>query len=174
MEEFGQMLMYTVPSVVVGAIAYLLVHRFIQNEQNRHLMEVKKENIKFSAPIILQAHERLILFLERMQMSSLVARVHKPGMSARFLQTEIINTIKTEFEHNITQQLYVSKNSWEIVKKAKEESMKTVSMGMSKLQDNNATSIDLAREVLTITAAQDQDWTQKAIDVLKADLRKTF
>ena len=173
MEEFAQMLLYTVPSVVVGAVAYLLVHRLIQNEQNRHLMEVKKENLRYSTPIILQAHERLILFLERMQMSSVISRVHKPGMSARFLQTELINDIKTEFEYNLSQQLYVSKNSWEVVKRAKEESMKAVSMGMSKLQ-NGATSIDLAREVLTITAAQDQDWTQKAIDVLKADLRKTF
>ncbi|MFM7023416.1 MAG: hypothetical protein ACKOXB_10590 [Flavobacteriales bacterium] len=173
MEEFAQMLMYTVPSVVVGAVAYLLVHRLIQNEQNRHLIEVKKENLKYSAPIILQAHERLILFLERMQMSGLVSRVHKPGMSARFLQTELINAIKSEFEHNITQQLYVSKNSWEIVKKAKEETMKSVSLGMSKLQDN-ATSIDLAREVLTITAGQEIDWVQKAIDALKADLRKSF
>lgn len=173
MEEFAQMLMYTVPSVVVGALAYLLVHRLIQNEQNRHLMEVKKENLKYSTPIILQAHERLVLFLERMQMSSMISRVHKPGMSARFLQTELINTIKTEFEHNITQQLYVSKNSWEMVKKAKEESMKAVSMGMAKLNDG-ATSIDLAREVLTITAAQNNDWTQKAIDLLKVELRKTF
>ena len=173
MEDFAQMLMYTVPSVVVGALAYLLVHRLIQNEQNRHLMEVKKENLKYSTPIIFQAHERLILFLERIQMSSVISRVHKPGMSARLLQTELINNIKTEFEHNITQQLYVSKNSWELVKKAKEESMKAVSLGMSKLQDG-ATSIDLAREVLTITAAQDHDWTQKAIDALKAELRKTF
>jgi len=173
MEEFAQMLMYVVPSVVVGVIAYLLVHRLLQNEQNRHLMEVKKENLKYSTPIILQAHERLILFLERMQMSSIISRVHKPGMSARLLQTELINNIKTEFEHNITQQLYVSKNAWEFVKKAKDESMKAVSLGMSKLPDG-ATSIDLAREVLTITAAQDQDWTQKAIDVLKSELRKTF
>ena len=173
MEEFAQMLMYTVPSVVVGALAYLLVHRLIQNEQNRHLMEVKKENLKYSTPIIFQAHERLTLFLERIQMSSVISRVHKPGMSARLLQTELINNIKTEFEHNITQQLYVSKNSWELVKKAKEESMKAVSLGMSKLQDG-ATAIDLAREVLTITAAQDHDWTQKAIDALKSELRKTF
>jgi hypothetical protein len=173
MEEFAQMLMYTVPSVVVGAIAYLLVHRLLQNEQNRHLMEVKKENLKYSTPIIFGAHERLILFLERMQMSAVVSRVHKAGMSARLLQTALINEIKTEFEYNLSQQLYVSKNSWEIVKKAKEESMKLVSMGMMKLQDG-ATSIDLAREVLTLTASQEQDWTQKAIDVLKADLRKTF
>ena len=173
MEQFGEMLMYTVPSVVVGALAYLLVHRFIRNEQNRHMVEIKRENIKYSAPIILQAHERLILFLERMQMSGLVARLHKPGMSARLMQSEIITSIKTEFEHNITQQLYVSKNAWEYVKKAKEESMKVVSLGMSKLPDG-ATSIDLAREVLTLTAAQEQDWAQKAIDILKTDLRKNF
>ena len=89
------------------------------------------------------------------------------------MQSEIITTIKTEFEHNITQQLYVSKNAWEYVKKAKEESMKVVSLGMSKLPDG-ATSIDLAREVLTLTAAQEQDWAQKAIDILKTDLRKNF
>ena len=173
MEEFAQMLMYTVPSVIVGAVAYLLAKKFIDREKHRISLEFRKENQKLSAPLVMQSYERLVLLLERTQIPGIISRVHRQGMSARLLQNEITTTIRGEFEHNITQQLYVSKNAWEFVKKSRDESIKLVNMAAIKVSDS-ASSIEYSRELLTLLAAQETDWNQKALDVVKAEFRKAF
>jgi hypothetical protein len=173
MEEFAQMLMYTVPSVIVGAVAYLLAKKFIDREHQRTLMELRKENQKYSAPLVMQGYERLMLLLERSQIPGIISRVHRQGMSARLMQNEITTTIRAEFDHNITQQLYVSKNAWEYVKKSRDESIKLVNMAATKVNDG-ANALDYSRELLTLLAAQETDWNQKAIEVLRSEFRKSF
>lgn len=173
MEEFAQLLMYTVPSVIVGALAYLLINKFLQREQQRSLMELRRENQKFSAPAMLLAYEKLVLLLDRTQIPGVISRLHRNGMSARLLQNEIITTIRTEFDYNISQQLYVSKNTWEYLKKSRDESIKLVNMAATKVNDS-ASGLEFTRELLTMLAAQETDWNQKALDVLKAEFRKTF
>lgn len=173
MEEFGQMLMYTVPSVIVGAVAYLLAKKFIDREHQRTLMELRKENQKYSAPLVMQGYERLMLLLERSQIPGIISRIHRQGMSARLMQNEITTTIRAEFDHNITQQLYVSKNAWEYVKKSRDESIKLVNIAATKVNDG-ANAIEYSRELLTLLAAQETDWNQKAIEVLRAEFRKAF
>ena len=173
MEEFDQMLMYTVPSVIVGAVAYLLAKKFIDREHQRTLMELRKENQKYSAPLVMQGYERLMLLLERSQIPGIISRVHRQGMSARLMQNEITTTIRAEFDHNITQQLYVSKNAWEYVKKSRDESIKLVNMAATKVNDG-ANALDYSRELLTLLAAQETDWNQKAIEVLRSEFRKSF
>jgi len=115
----------------------------------------------------------LVLLLERTQIPGIISRVHRQGMSARLLQNEITNTIRAEFEHNITQQLYVSKNTWEYVKKSRDESIKLVNMAATKVSDS-ANAIEYSRELLTLIASQETDWNQKALDVVKAEFRKAF
>jgi hypothetical protein len=173
MEEFAQMLMYTVPSVIVGAVAYLLAKKFIDREHQRTLLELRKENQKYSAPLVMQGYERLMLLLERSQIPGIISRVHRQGMSARLMQNEITTTIRAEFDHNITQQLYVSKNAWEYVKKSRDESIKLVNMAATKVNDG-ANALEYSRELLTMLAAQETDWNQKAIEVLRSEFRKSF
>ncbi len=173
MEKFAEILMYTVPSAIVGALAYLLINRFLQNEQSRQMLELRKENQKHSAPLSMQAYERLILLLERSQIPGIISRVHRQGMSARLIQNEIASVIRSEFEHNITQQLYVSKNAWEYVKKSKDESLKLLNVAASKVADGS-NSLEYSKELLTLLSAQETDWNQKAIDVVKAEFKKSF
>ena len=89
----------------------------------------KKKNVGVSetvAPLMIQAFERLVLYLERIRFSVLIKRVYAPGMSRSDLQFAMIQGIQDEFEHNLAQRLYVSEDIWMMVVLTKDESLKGI------------------------------------------------
>lgn len=68
----------------------------------------------------LQAYERLILYLERIAPEALVGRLKTPESTAEVLKFAMVKTIQKEFEHNLSQQIYVSEEAWSFVVKAKD------------------------------------------------------
>ncbi len=77
------------------------------------------QTVKTITPIKLQAYERIVLFLERISTESLIMRTVKPGMTAQQLHSALIANIRSEYEHNLSQQIYMSNEAWEMVKNAK-------------------------------------------------------
>ena len=121
MTELYELLKIIIPAGAVFAAAYFLVKRFLDNDQKRREFELKKATLGTITPLKIQAYERIVIFLERINPNSLVIRVNKNGMNSRQLHNELITAVKTEFEHNLSQQIYVSHGAWELVKNAKEE-----------------------------------------------------
>ena len=119
-------------SGITGFVAYLIIKRFVENEQKKSLLELKKmqamETLKVVNPIRLQAYERLALFLERISPNSLVLRCYQPGMDLKVLQGVLTKNIRDEFEHNLSQQVYVSSEAWNRIKEAKEETKEMTTM----------------------------------------------
>ena len=173
MEEFLELLKYTVPSIITGVVAYIVIHKMIDQENKRHLMEVRKENLKYTTPVRLQAHERVLLLLERIDPVQVVNRVIKPGMTARNIQYEVIKDIKEEFNHNITQQLYVSKNTWDEVKKAKDDAFKLLTVVATKVE-TGADAMDFSRMLIQIQAEQEFYTSLSAIETVKKEITKLF
>lgn len=171
--DWIEILKFTVPSIITGAVAYALINRMLVQENRRLLMDLKKENQKYSTPVRLQAHERVLLLLERMDPVQVVNRVIKPGMTARNLQYEVIREIKEEFNHNITQQLYVSTATWEEVKKAKEDAFKLLTVVAGRA-DNNADAMEFSRLLIQIQSEQDFFTSAKAIETVKNEIVKIF
>ena len=77
------------------------------------------ENAKFFLPHRVEAYQRIILFMERISPNSLVMRKFENGMKAKELQGELLSTIRSEFEHNIAQQIFISPQGWKMVKESK-------------------------------------------------------
>lgn len=173
MELLFDLLKIIIPCGVVFATAFFLVKNFLENENKKRSTELKAANQQQLIPIRLQAFERIILFLERISPNNLVMRVHKSGMSARLLQAELVKTIRAEFEHNLSQQIYMSANSWEMVKGAKEEMIKLVNLSSSKVGDN-ATGMDLGSVMIELGSKLQKLPTQNAIDYLKKEIAQTF
>lgn len=173
MEELTDILMGVVPSVVVGAVVYLLISKFLKAEGDRHIMEIKKEAVKFSLPVRMQAYERMILLLERIDPVKSVNRVIQPGMTARQLQKRVVAEVRNEFEHNVTQQLYVSKNTWEEVKKAKEESLKVLAVTITRVPDD-ADAIVYTKILIQVLAELEMASTSDSIDFIKREAKKIF
>jgi hypothetical protein len=173
MDEIIDLLKYTVPSIITGAVAYLMINKMFQQENRRHFAEVKKENLKYTTPVRLQAHERLMLLLERTDPVKVVNRVIKPGMTAKSMQLAIIGEIKQEFDHNITQQLYVSGKSWSEVIKAKDDAIKLVTVVAASV-DHSADALDFSKALIKVQAEQQFFTNLAAIEVIKKEIRKIY
>jgi hypothetical protein len=151
MEYFIEILKIILPAGVVFAAVYLIVKRFLDNDQKRREHEAKKHNQAAVTPLRLQAYERIVIFLERVNPSSLVVRVNKNGMNAQQFHLELVKTVKSEYEHNLSQQIYMSHGSWELVKTTKEEIIKLINIASTKVPHDTPSS-ELAMMILNITS----------------------
>ena len=168
-----ELLKYTVPSLVVLATAYYLLKMSLDKETEKTQMQMRLDVQKISLPVRMQAYERLVLLLERIEPAGLLVRTNLPGMNAAQLQSALIQTIRSEFEHNLSQQLYVSTKAWEMVRNAREESIKRINTAAMKLTPD-ATSTDLASLILINDIDAEQSVVKGALDLLKAEARNNF
>jgi len=168
-----ELLKYTIPSLVVLATAYYLLKMFLDKETEKTQMQMRIDVQKISLPIRMQAYERLVLLLERIEPAGLLVRTNLPGMNASQLKSALIQSIRSEFEHNLSQQLYVSTKAWEMVRNAREETIKRINTSAMKLTPE-ATSTDLASLILINDIDAEQSAVKGALDLLKSEARNNF
>ena len=161
---------------VTGFFFYLIVKKYFDNQQKTQMLQMKidehKEALKAVTPIRLQAYERMALFLERISPSSLILRCYQPGMDLRLLQGVMTKNIRDEWEHNLSQQVYLSNESWSRIREAKDEMINLVNSSAATLpQDADPTT--LAGTIFT-TVAQSKTPTDSALDFLKAEIKEHF
>jgi len=174
MNAVVEILKIILPAGAVFAAAYLLVQKFLGNEQKRREFELKKNAQSSLTPLKIQAYERIVIFLERIHPNSIVVRVNKHGMTALQLHQELIKTIKSEYEHNLSQQIYVSYAAWELLKTAKEEVIKLVNISATKVPHENSSN-DLALMILNITANLDKKMPSEiALEFIKKEVAQIF
>lgn len=167
-------LKYILPSIITFLTAYVVLKLFLAGEKDRKELEVRANHYKDSLPIRLGAFERLTILLERISPTNLLQRVNKPGMSALDLQKALISNIRLEFEHNISQQIYVSPETWMMIVQVKEELVGIINKVATDIPQT-ATGKDLSRAILEYFISNDQVMpTQKALDTLKTEVKKIY
>jgi hypothetical protein len=119
MEVFLEILKYTFPALLMLLLTYLMLSNFLDNEENRRRYLLRKDVRKNALPYRLQAYERLSLFLERITPNSLLVRVPAKNLTAYEYQALLLKSIRDEFEHNLSQQIYISEEAWHMVVTAK-------------------------------------------------------
>jgi len=173
MEQFLEALQYTIPSIVALAAAVLVVKAFLDKETRAQKHEYMLKNQKTIAPIRLQAYERIIMFLERISPVNLITRIQEPGMNYKQLQMSLLQQIKAEFEHNISQQLYISDESWELAKNSKENLTKLINVATKDMKPE-ASAIDLSRAILDVYLKVENPPIEMAIKKIKAEFYENF
>ncbi|MBX7181182.1 MAG: hypothetical protein K1X82_03635 [Bacteroidia bacterium] len=169
----SDILRYILPSLIVFVTSVLTLKQFMDSQNRMKALELKMNNQKDMTPIRLQAYERIVLFLERISPANILLRVSKPGMSARMLQAELTRTIRQEFEHNLSQQIYMGSNAWELTRNAKEEMVKLVNLSAGKLNDQ-ASGTELGQLILEASSKIEKLPTQIAIDYIKEEIATYF
>ena len=162
-----ELLSYTIPSVITGSIAYLLFQSYFNDQQNSRRWLSQKESQKISLPIRLQAFERMTLFLERINPSKLLIRVVPLSENKNDYENYVIAQIEQEFEHNLTQQIYVSEECWTIIVTAKNA---TIQMIRKANMSERVTSADKLREVLLNDLMEKQSPSSAALSYLKNEI----
>ncbi len=133
----------------------------------------KRDSEKTLMSVSLQAYERLSLFLERINPPNLLSRLSRPGQKVAQLQTVLLNGIREEYEHNMSQQLYVSNLSWDQVMRAKNEVEMLITEAASQL-DGNGSGTGLAKGIINKITENKKNPVDQALHILKQELRKNF
>lgn len=123
-----EVLKLTIPALIVFLTAYYVLRTYLNNQLQLKSIEIRKSQLQTTLPLKLQAYERLSLFCERIAIPSLLLRIRREEMSAGELRLALLLAIQQEYEHNITQQVYVSTQLWEIIKLARDEAMNVVTL----------------------------------------------
>lgn len=125
-EKIFEVVLYAVPALITGMIAYYFFKEHTKNEDGRRRFLLHKDMQVNSLPIRLQAYERMALFLERITPSKLLIRVRPTSSDESTYESLIVATIEQEFEHNLSQQIYVSDECWNIIVAAKNTTIQLI------------------------------------------------
>jgi hypothetical protein len=173
METFLEILKFTIPSLVVGFLVWLVIDRFVRSEESRRNLELRLKNQALFTPLRLQAYERLTLFLERITPANLIQRVSRPGLSASELQQLLVHEINAEFSHNMSQQIYVSHQVWTLTRAVKEQVVNMINIAYTRMPPT-AKGIDLSKAIFAMLIEREENPTQKALDFLNKEVHLIF
>jgi hypothetical protein len=172
MEINTQMILWLVsPSLVVVAVVITLVKWFLNQETERRRQEFLMQNSQSLLNYKLQAYERFSLLLERITPEALVLREQKPKMTAFQLQSKLLETVRTEFNHNLAMQIYVPLESWEQIKRAREEVVRLINTTASQVPPN-VPAFELGRRIIEEAGGLTSQMLKKAMQGLNKDLEK--
>jgi hypothetical protein len=166
-------LKYTVSGLGVVWIAFYLIKPYLDKSERIQLLEFKKSIGNHTLPLRLQAYERIILFMERINPENLLIRLNATGYSAAELQSIIISEVRSEYQHNITQQIYVTSRAWGIAKRVKEDTLNLVT-GAFKSLPENSTGLELSRVILVTLSQLENNPYEIGAELIRKDLEDLF
>jgi hypothetical protein len=166
-DKLIELLMYVVPSLITGGVAYYLFESHFKDQQNTRKWLLHRENQKQALPLRLQAFERLALFLERINPSKLLIRVAPIADGKEEYQNLLIRHIEQEYEHNLTQQIYITDEAWVMILTAKN----TIIQNIRKTTlDDNITTADQLREKILSNQLDGESASTIALSYLKSEV----
>lgn len=169
-----EIIKYTVPALIVLVACYLIVQKFLVAETERKQLALFKESNDVTLRLRLQAYERLVLFVERINPRQLIPRLYDSSMTVRDLQQAIIFTIKAEFEHNMAQQIYVSPNAWKTVVSVKEQEM-NMTNHIARSTDPEAPAKELHAKIMDYILKVDGELpTDVALQILNEEVKRVM
>jgi hypothetical protein len=160
----------SVSGILVLLTAYYLLSKMLQNDERRRYYELKRETAKVITPVRLTAYERFALLLERIHPESMLMRVQMPGMTVADLHLALLANIREEFEHNVSQQVYISPELWRYMKTAKESLVQFINTCSSKIPDE-LPAIELSKALIEGYNNVENTPTEIAMNILKAEIK---
>ncbi len=168
-DKIIELAFYTLPALITGGVAYYSFQTFSNSEEKRRRFHLLKENQKQSLPLKLQAYERLALFLERISPNKLLIRVAPLTSDKSDYQNLLIHHIEQEFEHNLTQQIYVTDDCWTMIVTAKNTIIQNIRKTTMNPEVANA---DKLREtILSNLFESGESATNVALSYLKTEVK---
>lgn len=167
-EKWMELALYTLPAVVTGGVAYLMMQKFVNLDENRRKFQLLRDNQKQALPIRLQAYERMALFLERINPLKLMIRVAPFSNDTTDYMNLLIQNIEQEYEHNVTQQIYLSDEAWVMVVNAKNAIIQNL---RNLATDSEIKDADQYRMKVLSSLMETESASQLALEFLKSEIK---
>ena len=158
---------YVLPAAVTGFVAYYMFNGFLNQQKSEQKLEHLALKRKESLPIKLQAYERMLLFCERINPVKMMVRIKPLSDNTNEYLQLLIGNIEQEFEHNLVQQIYISKESWVAVCAAKN----AIINKLKQVAENSSSAKDL-RENILIDYSNTLPPTDTPVSFIKNEVRK--
>jgi len=160
-----------------GIITVAVAYTFAKNELRQFFkpnIPNETSQIKLQLlPLRLQAHERLVVYIERINPANLFLRLHQSGISLADLQSAALNEVRTEYQHNVAQQLYVSTETWDVISKLKDDTLAMINNAVRSLPEG-ASGVDLSKIVLQHMAGMERNPYDLTLALIKKDIHQLF
>jgi hypothetical protein len=173
MDALIELVKIIIPAILVLYAVFLIVKSFLNKEFESKVLELRMKNTETVLPIRLQAYERMCLFLERISPNNLVLRLNDSGYTVREFQQVLLNDIRQEYNHNLSQQVYMSDESWNLTKKAMEEIVVVINTAAGNL-DGEGSSLDLSKMIFEQMMGKNSDPVSAALTHMKDEIRQIF
>lgn len=164
-------------AIAAGAIAIVyptIKDLFKKNKPAGAAADEKQPPVNAAVlPLQLQAYERMALYVDRITPQSLIGRIYQPGLSAVDMQIAMVQNIKAEYEHNITQQIYVSAMTWEAVKTLKEQTISVINQVAVQLPQD-APAIELNKQILEVFIQAGESPAELTSQIINAEAKKVM
>ncbi len=166
-----ELLSYTIPAIVTGLVAFYFFNLHVNNEANRRKFAIQRASQKKALPLRLQAYERMVLFLERINPAKLLLRVAPVSEDKNQYAEFVIQSIENEFEHNLTQQIYLSEDCWNVIVAAKNA---TINMVRKSALHPETTSAQKLRENILKELVEKQSPSNNALAFIKNEVSEMW
>lgn len=172
-------IIYALLAIIIIVIVYFVyqLQKFLREYFDKQLqmqqLQLRKDIGQADKNRRLQAYERLSLLFERLSIGPLVTRIQEPGLSNKAFSSALLIAIQKEFEHNVTQQLYVSDELWFKLLAYKQELMNIISVE-SKTVDPNGPCSEFSQKLLNHFYSLEINPTDKALHALRQEARSLF
>ena len=165
-----EILKYCIPAICVLVATWIVMHKFYNSENEKRLWELKRLSQKEISPLRMRAYERLALLLERTTPEHMLMELNLTEMTPMQVQAHLMHTIRQEYDHNLSQQVYVSTEVWSMIENAKNQTIAFVnSIAQQIPADSNA--LDYAKTLITAYRTNGETPNELALQALKDEAR---
>ncbi len=165
-------LIFLIALIVVSATILLIIRNFMINEQNKRTSELRMVKKEKTLLMQLQAYERLLVLLERLRPEKLISRnLGSTSKSKTAFQKKLLQNINQEFEHNFSQQLYISSQAWQLVQSAKEDLLKCIHVSASEFKEE-VSALEYGNSIIKNFANQEKNTLKLSIEYIKQEARQ--
>ena len=168
-----EVLKYTIPALLVLLATCLVLWKMLQEDREKRAFELKRASQKDITPLRLRGYERLALMLERTTPEALLRDLDVQNLTAQQISSLLMQKLRLEFDHNLSQQIYVSNETWEAITDAREQMVLFLST-MARQYPAETNGLEVAKLMLTAYAQNGETPHQKAMKVLKDEVRTLF
>jgi hypothetical protein len=173
MDNVFSQLGFVLPAVLVLLIAVYMLKKVLNHDHSRRVFEYKKSISKEVISLRMQAYERLALFLERMKPVNLIPRIQQANMKSMSLHAALLQTIRSEYDHNMSQQVYVSDEAWSLINDAKNQLLGVINEKVTSVSPHSDAT-DLGKLIIQGALEENKWMIDEALSLLKKELRDNY
>ena len=170
-ERIMDLFLFAIPALITGLTAYYFFKEHTKNEDGRRRYLLHKDMQVNSMPIRLQAYERMALFLERITPAKLLIRVAPTSSNKDDYESLLIASIEQEFEHNLSQQIYLTDDCWNIISAAKNATIQLIRKASLLEKTDTANKL---REVVLTEMMENRAPSDAALSFIKQEVSEMW